>query len=114
MERAITASGRFEAFDSRNALLDLSTWHGVRRTWYEVLSETTDERRAEREALDTKCGVLLSRITRRDVAQVARRTNAELSSFTERTPHCCMAARVSTRMISSTRSTPGWPNAPKP
>ena len=42
------------------------------------------------------------------------RTNAGLSSFTVRTPHCCMAARVSTRMISSTRSTPGWPNAPNP
>src|SRR5438105_8816054 len=44
--------------DFRNALLDLSTWRGVRRTWYEVLRATTDERRAECEALGNECEVL--------------------------------------------------------
>jgi hypothetical protein len=47
-------------------------------------------------------------------AQLARLTKLVLSSFTERAPHCCMAARVSVRTISSTRSTPSWPNAPSP
>src|SRR5450759_635749 len=46
-------------------------------------------------------------------AHVVRRTKLGLSSFTECTPHCCMAARVSVRNRSSTRSTPSWPNAPK-
>ena len=47
-------------------------------------------------------------------AHVVRRTKLGLSSFTECTPHCCMAARVSVRNNSSTRSTPSWPNAPRP
>jgi hypothetical protein len=46
--------------------------------------------------------------------QVARRTKLGLSSLIERTPHCCMATRVSVCTISSTRSTPSWPKAPSP
>jgi hypothetical protein len=36
-----------------------------------------------------------------------RRTKFGLSSLIERTPHCCIAARVSIRSSSRTRSTPG-------
>src|SRR6266566_3007138 len=62
--------------DFRNALLDLSTWHGVRRTWYEVLSATTEERRAECEALGTECGVLTTAyFVRRDECGVIRATD---------------------------------------
>ena len=39
-----------------------------------------------------------SRIERCDAPQVARRIKLGLSSFTDRTPYCCIAARVSTRM----------------
>src|SRR5207244_7459354 len=48
------------------------------------------------------------------LAQVVRRTNAGVSSLSERTPHCCIAACNSVLRSSSTRSTPGWPKAPRP
>src|SRR5262249_30136003 len=44
----------------------------------------------------------------------ARRTIAGTRCFTVGAPICCIMARSSMRNSSSTRSTPGWPNAPRP
>ena len=43
-----------------------------------------------------------------------RRTIAGVSALSDGAPSCCIAARVSARRISSTRSTPGWPKRPVP
>src|SRR6185295_3383841 len=52
-------------------------------------------------------------ITRRRCCY-ALRTIAGVRALMDGAPTCCMFARSSVRSSSSTRSTPGWPNAPSP
>ena len=49
-----------------------------------------------------------------EVRETGERTSAGFRSLIDGAPTCCMAARSSMRSNSSTRSTPGWPKAPRP
>jgi len=101
--KAINAE--FKTSHTRNAVLGRATRMG---------HAATGRRQDRAKSVSIAEAPRLPRIREQKALHVALRTKLVLSSFTERAPHCCMAARVSLRTISSTRSTPSWPKAPNP
>ncbi len=73
------------------------------------------DRRAWSREIEVRPGVERFQETRHvRIACYALPITAGVMSFSERSPHCCIANSNSIRSNSSTRSTPAWPKAPRP